>query len=338
MLFSSYRNLPGLLPRGVGLQVLWCWFLAAPAGCSTPVYISKSKTASLSSNCSGCQTTLPQRSLDEPGMVSTGFKYRGGKILRNKFHSLISYLLSAAACKGAPECFFSQASDCVYKQFLHALMPKFLVHSFRQAAQVPVVGPTPPWAFPISSVTSRPTKGWLGSFFYKTILSTQGKNVCVSLWACMEVHVCARASLQLCRTIWCCLKMQPEVFKSEEHNIWRGIQYPAKNIVCLIWEYLWFKWAINEHLTALELWSDDPQVALGHAAWSSVAATPLKIVGLSTAEAAWSARLPPGTSSLSSAWLNALMFPKQWNSALLNGINDIYECQIKSTCRLSPTF
>lgn len=47
--------------------------------------------------------------------------------------------------------------------------------------------------------------------------------------------------------------MQPEVFKREEHNIWRGIQYPAKNIVCLIWEYLWFKWAINEHLTALEL-------------------------------------------------------------------------------------
>lgn len=160
------------------------------------------------------------------------------------------------------------------------------------------------------------------------------KNVCVCFYRhvqwCMYV-----TSLHLCRTIWYCLKVQPKVLRSKEHNVWRGTQYPAKNVICLIWEYLWFKWAINEHLTTLELWSDDPQVALGDATWSPLAATLLDIMGLSTAAAAWSTGLPSGASSLSSAWLNALMFPKQRHSAILNAN---YECQIKSTWRLRPTF
>lgn len=43
------------------------------------------------------------------------------------------------------------------------------------------------------------------------------------------------------------------VFKSKENNLWRGIHHPAKNVICLVWEYLHSKEAINECLTTLVL-------------------------------------------------------------------------------------
>lgn len=171
-----------------------------------------------------------------------------------------------------------------------------------------------------------PPGGWVGPFLCK--------EKCV---LCFYRHIrwCMYVHSHPYRTIWYRLKVQLKVLTSKEHNVWRGMQYPAKNVICLIWEYLWFKWAINEHLTALELWSDDPQVALGHATWSPPADTLLDIMGLSTVAAAWSTGLPPGASNLPSAWLNALMFPKQHHPTILNAT---YECQIKNTWRLRPTF
>lgn len=83
--------------------------------------------------------------LDEPGMASMGLKHWGGKFPINKIHSLLSYLLWAAACKGVPQRSFCRALDslhCMCELVLCALNLKLLVHNFRQSAEAPEAAAT----------------------------------------------------------------------------------------------------------------------------------------------------------------------------------------------------
>lgn len=99
---------------------------------------------------------------------------------------------------------------------------------------------------------SRPTQCWLGSYLQiSSHLHKKKMCECVFLWVFKEVNVRVFTSSQFYRIIWSCLKMQAKVFKSKENNLWRGIQCPAKNVTCLVWEYIHSKEAINECLSTL---------------------------------------------------------------------------------------
>lgn len=135
MVFSSYKNLSGPLPRGIGLHMLQFWFLGAPAGWFTHIYISKSRTAFLPLNGSGCQGIFLQQlyTFWMNMLYSIGLKHLGGKFLINKSHSWLSYLLCTTTYKGVPpKCLFCKNPDSPHsmcKLFLCDLKTKLLVSS-----------------------------------------------------------------------------------------------------------------------------------------------------------------------------------------------------------------
>lgn len=93
---------------------------------------------------------------------------------------------------------------------------------------------------PLWQGETQPTQRWLGSYL-QISCHLHKKKMC----ECVFLFY---------RIIWSCLKMKAKVFKSKGNNLWRRIQYPPKNVICLVWECLCSKEAINEYLTTLVLW------------------------------------------------------------------------------------
>lgn len=192
MLFSSYKNLSGPLPRGIGLQMLLClWFLGAPAGWSTHIYISKSRTVFLSLNSSGCQGTLSQQSLTL-WMNLAWFPW--GSNIEEENSQLIKSMACSLSCsvQQPAKVFLSTRSArlqthctvCVsYFGVLWSLNSWYVasgswLRHLRQQQH-------PPWASSAAGAESRPTRGWFGSNLQNHPIYTR-KNVCVCFCGCAK--------------------------------------------------------------------------------------------------------------------------------------------------------